>query len=1127
MNLKNAGIGTQLKLSFAAMLFFVILLSVISYWQSGRIHKQTETMYEHPLQTRRALENIESNVLNMRINIRDYLLIDDNTTRQTMLNEIAVNQSNVLINIDKLRSCYLGPSSDIDLLMIEFTKWVSIRQETVRMVTAGHLVEARRRHVPGGIAPSQFEKVLGSLDKISNFALKKGDELFTNSRELIKLLNYQLILLVAIILLFSLLVNYILYRNIRNPLNDLTLANKKFQEGDFTARSSYTSRNEFGILSASFNQLAEHLQVNLNLNEKIAELSALMMVEEDAKTFFPSILSALANHTGSQMAALYLLNDNKDTFDHFYSIGLDEKARQKFEANSFEGEFGRAIATRNVQYIETIPDNTPFVFPTVSGTFRPMAIITIPIVAGNETIAIISLASISTYNNQTLQLIDKMLVALSSRINGVLSTQKIKAFSVQLEWQKEELAKVSKYTRSLIEASVDPLVTIGIDGKIMDVNSTTEKITGLSRKELVGTDFSDYFTEPERAKAGYLQVFSEGFVRNYELAIRHSSGEITPVHYNASVYRDEEGKAIGVFAAARDITERKKAEKELNERSENLAMLNMELEAQKNELSSQSSELMIQNAELEMQKKQLDEANRLKTIFLSNMSHELRTPLNSVIALSGVLNRRLSNKIPDEEHSYLEVIERNGKHLLDLINDILDISRIEAGKEEIEIVQFNINNTIGDVVSMIHPQAKLKNIELIHTSASDVIPIASDVGKIRHIIQNLIGNAVKFTEHGVVSIEAKKINNTIAITVTDTGIGITEKNQLHIFDEFRQADSGTARKYGGTGLGLAIAKKYTNFLGGDISVKSKLGEGSVFTVTLPLEYSFDNDRKQGISSDLLFTPSSNVSIPLNENGIKTILLVEDSEPAIIQIKDILDENKFRILVARDGQQALDIIGQTLPDAMILDLMMPGIDGFEVLKTVRENELTSQLPVLILTAKHITKEELRFLKSNNVHQLIQKGNVNRDELLNAVATMVFKPIEVPEQFPKELPTIEGKPLVLVVEDNPDNLITVKAILADGFYVLEATNGNAGVEMAKKHCPNLILMDIQLPGLDGINAFKQIRSEARLQHIPVIALTASAMTNEREAILAHGFDAYIAKPIDENNFFKTIKEILYGK
>jgi len=553
--------------------------------------------------------------------------------------------------------------------------------------------------------------------------------------------------------------------------------------------------------------------------------------------------------------------------------------------------------------------------------------------------------------------------------------------------------------------------------------------------------------------------------------------------------------------------------------SEKLEIQNRELEMQKTELSIQSATLQNQNMELEMQKKQLDEANKLKTIFLSNMSHELRTPLNSVIALTGVLNRRLAHKIPEEEYSYLEVIERNGKHLLSLINDILDLSRIEAGREDMEVVQFNAVQLIHEIVDLIEPQAREKKIELIYKTEGNDLVIKSDLKKCRHILQNILGNAIKFTEKGRVEVRAKLEETNLLIDVSDTGIGISDSQLQHIFDEFRQADNSTSRRFGGTGLGLSIAKKYTTLMGGTITVKSTPGEGSVFTLKLPIQYTDEAAEIVDIQRSINDLTRRNAT----ETDGKTILLVDDSEPAIIQLSDVLKEGGYRIKVARSGKEAIERIGESIPDAMILDLMMPEMDGFEVLKTLREEDRTAHVPVLILTAKHITKEELRFLKRNNIHQLVQKGDINRNDLMKAIEDMAFNVAKAPSA-PNLKP--ESKPVILIVEDNPDNMITAKALLSDQYNVLEAIDGNEALLMTRLYLPNLILMDIELPSIDGIETFKIIRNDVRLQKIPIIALTASAMTTERESILAFGFDGYIAKPIDVAVFSATIKNILYG-
>ena len=265
----------------------------------------------------------------------------------------------------------------------------------------------------------------------------------------------------------------------------------------------------------------------------------------------------------------------------------------------------------------------------------------------------------------------------------------------------------------------------------------------------------------------------------------------------------------------------------------------------------------------------------------------------------------------------------------------------------------------------------------------------ADGKKLRHILQNLIGNAVKFTEKGGVSISVKEIDDKFAIVVADTGIGVNAEHLPHIFDEFRQSDTGVSRRFGGTGLGLAIAKKYANLLSGTITVKSVPGEGSEFTLTLPLIYDKNNQISEIDSGYSNITEKiSNPGISAMPGDTKTVMLIEDSEPAVVQIKDFLEENGYEVVVKKDGAEALELLNTVIPDAIILDLMMPGIDGFQVLQSIRNAETTAHIPVLILTAKYITKEDLQFLKRNNVYQLIQKGDIKRHELVKVVGKMIF-------------------------------------------------------------------------------------------------------------------------------------------
>ena len=988
MRFRDLKISTRLIGGFIAMLVLVIALGVVSYRQANMIFQQTETIYNHPLQVRKAIGKLEVDILKMRLGTRDLMLASTDAEKQMAIQFIELSGYDAQKQFKILDIQYLGPPSDIEEAQKAFYLWNSARQENIKLAAAGEIEQVKEKVKPTSTIGILRDNMLARIKTIDDYASRKVDSLFAESIYLKKALNTQLALLVIAIILIAFAINYYFIRSIRMPIMELTHAAQSFRDGKMDARSKLNSKNEFGVLARSFNDLVESIQINADLSERASSLVGSMLIEENATKFFHAIFPTLSAHTNSQIAAVYLLSEDKKTFEYFESIGMDNKLKKSFDVESFEGEFGAVLASHKIEIVKNIPKDTVYVYQTVSGEIVPREIISIPILSGNEVIAVISLASVRKYSPHSIQLIENIYYTLNARIEGVLAFRKMKSFSEKLEIQ------------------------------------------------------------------------------------------------------------------------------------------NIRLETQKTELEAQSAVLNEQNRELEMQKNELNEATRLKSSFLSNMSHELRTPLNSVIALTGVLNRRLATKIPPDEYGYLEVIERNGKHLLSLINDILDISRIEAGYAEIEISRFSPHNLIAEIVTMIHPQAELKNIELLHKAGDKNILVVSDIDKCRHILQNLIANAVKFTPKGKVEITAQQKDDTINITVTDTGIGISRKHIAHIFDEFRQADGSTSRRYGGTGLGLAIAKKYANLLGGTVTVQSKEDQGSAFTLTLPLKYNAktaiseaENKPAREIPTQI---PSLNAKV-WNNN----ILLVEDSEPAIIQLKDFLEGSGYTIWVARNGEEALSIISQKIPDAIILDLMMPVVDGFEVLKTIREAELTAHIPVLILTAKQITKEELKVLKRNNIHQLIQKGDVNREELLSSLASLVPPRKVEPEKPEREIQPIHGKPIVLVVEDNPDNMITVKAILSDNFTIIEAMDGKQGVLLAQKHTPHIILMDISLPGMNGIEAFKAIRKISLLAHIPIIALTASAMNSDREKIVSSGFDAYIPKPIEENVFFQTINKVLYGR
>lgn len=458
--------------------------------------------------------------------------------------------------------------------------------------------------------------------------------------------------------------------------------------------------------------------------------------------------------------------------------------------------------------------------------------------------------------------------------------------------------------------------------------------------------------------------------------------------------------------------ETRKLAEALRETNQELQAQQEELQAQAEELRQQTEEIRAQNVELEQQRLTVEEASRLKSQFLSNMSHELRTPLNSVMALSRVLMMQARTKLSCEEMNYLEIIERNGKNLLILINDILDLAKIESGRMDIRPQTFSLKMTLENIVESLAPLAGEKALEIRTDIVEPLPPLESDEIRVSQILQNLIANAVKFTASGSVTVAAKVVGGKALVSITDTGIGIAAGDLPYIFDEFRQVDGSSSRRHEGTGLGLAIARKAARMLGGDIEVTSTLGLGSIFTLSLPLawqgtapitgsfaawqptEVQTDRTTIQTIDEEpdmaaLLaghMRPGGDDTLKHN-SGSARILLIEDNEAAIIQMKTVLENSGYTLDVARGGQEAVNFVAHTIPDGIVLDLMMPEVDGFAVLEQIRGREATARIPVLILTAKDLTPADFKRLSANNIQQLVQKGDVDQESLLMKIKVML--------------------------------------------------------------------------------------------------------------------------------------------
>ncbi|MFM2368303.1 MAG: hypothetical protein RL619_603 [Bacteroidota bacterium] len=524
---------------------------------------------------------------------------------------------------------------------------------------------------------------------------------------------------------------------------------------------------------------------------------------------------------------------------------------------------------------------------------------------------------------------------------------------------------LSKYSLSLIEASLDPLVTINTEGKITDMNEALVNITGMTRKELTDSDFFDYFTEQQKAREVYQEVFEKGSVADSPLTLRHKDGKLTDVLFNGSVYMDDKENVLGVVIVARDVTEQKRIATELVE-ARVFAELATKI-AEEAKRNAESATIIAENAV------------KAKQQFLSNMSHEIRTPMNAIIGFTKVV---LKTDLNAKQKEYLDAIKMSGDALIVLINDILDLAKVDAGKMTFEKTPFKMKSSISAMLHLFETKIQEKNLSLVKEYDSKIPDVlVGDPVRLHQIILNLVSNAVKFTTKGKITVSVHLLYDdedkvVIEFAVTDTGIGIPDEKIEKIFENFQQASSGTSRLYGGTGLGLAIVKQLVEPQGGSIRVKSIVNEGSTFSFTLSFQ---KTNADAELENELM-------ELDTEIKNIK-VLVVEDIALNQLLMKTLLDDFGFDRDIAENGKIAIEKLKNKDYDIILMDLQMPEMNGFEATEYIRKT-MNSKIPIIALTAD-VTTADLAKCKAVGMNDYLAKP-VNEKLLYSKIVSILKKP-----------------------------------------------------------------------------------------------------------------------------------------
>ena len=603
----------------------------------------------------------------------------------------------------------------------------------------------------------------------------------------------------------------------------------------------------------------------------------------------------------------------------------------------------------------------------------------------------------------------------------------------RLKQAEEALRRSERHFRSLIEKGRDMIAVMNTDGVTMYQSPSVQRVLGYKPAEMVGKRAIDFVHPEDRERLGgavSAALGSPDGAASAEYRVQARDGSWREVE--CTVTNALHDPAVeGVLFNSRDVTERKQSE-----------------QMQKDKLAA-------------------DAANQAKSSFLANMSHELRTPLNAILGYSEMLQEEAEDKGQNDFLPDLGKIHAAGTHLLELINAVLDISKIEAGKMELYLETFSVAKIAQDVTSIILPLTQKNNNELITTVSEDAGTMHADLTKVRQSLFNLLSNASKFAHQGVIRMditrEAASEGDWIVFRVSDSGIGMTREQMDKLFEAFTQADASTTRKFGGTGLGLAISRRFCRMMGGDITVESEVGKGSTFTVRLPVRVA---DPKEQVNHLAAAVSGANVG---------SVLVIDDDTRVHEMLQRSLAKEGLRVIAARSGEEGLKMARELRPNAITLDVMMPGMDGWAVLAELKSDPELSEIPVIMLTI--VDDQNMGY--SLGATEYLTKP-IDRDRLAAILKRHMGE---------------EHSRSVLIVEDDTDTReVTRRTLEVGGWSVVEAENGRVGLERLAKSRPGVILLDLMMPEMDGFEFVGELRKNADWKSIPVVVVTAKDLTLE---------------------------------
>ena len=883
-------------------------------------------------------------------------------------------------------------------------------------------------------------------------------------------------------------------RRVVTPVVSLTGKTKSLLAGDQSVRFGYEDdRSEIGELARTleaYRQTSAEIERQRWIKNSLAHIGNTLQRAETTPQFAHLLLSSLTPLLNCAVASCYLRDE---ATGDLYWVGGYGVAEPRTRANRFApglGLVGQAALEDQPIMIHAIPSDY---LPIVSGLgeHQPSVVIFAPIRNRGQTLAVIELAAFAEPDEPQWALLNAAHEVVAPRLDVLLRTLRAEQLleatrrqAAQLEEQTIQLNTANEEQSAIFEAATTGIAFI-VDRVMLRCNRKLEEIFGYGSGELIGQTTRCWY--PDDATYAHVgqevaEALTVGEAYRAERRLVRKDGTQFLARMTAQAL-DRTDPAKGLVGMVEDIT----AEYEAAEA-------------------------------LRLAKEAAETATRAKSDFLANMSHEIRTPMNAII---GMAHLALNTDLTPHQRDYIRKIQSSGQHLLGIINDILDFSRVEAGKLIIEHIHFDLDKVLDNLASLLIEKVNAKGLELVFDIAPGVPrALVGDSLRIGQILINYANNAIKFTEQGEIDIIGRVRERTgqdalLYFAVRDTGIGLTAEQQGRLFQSFQQADATTTRKYGGSGLGLAISRKLAELMGGEVGVESEYGQGSTFWFTV----------RVGIGvAQTWALPSS-----LDLRG-RRVLVVDDNDNARAVLHEMLASMTFRVTDVSSGQAAVAEVRRAAatgkPYAIVfLDWRMPGLDGIEAARQIRGLGLEPE-PRLILVTAYGREEALHQADKAGIDEVLIKPVTSSLLFDTAMQLVGGAPVESRAPVASVVGTVDLSALrgarILLVEDNELNQEVAAGLLTEGgFRVDIADNGQIAVERVQQTAYDLVLMDMQMPVLDGVSATREIRQWPGCAALPIVAMTANAMQQDKERCLAAGMNDFITKPIEPDELWAALQ------